>query len=180
MSSTPYIPSIVVDQVITALAAFIQPFVGSATPIIRQQENRVPPPLTAGQPDPLAFVSLRETILSDLETPIFINSSDVNVQQASVTTPTRIDVQVNFYGVASADWCKAVKAVYRSPYAPDQFPLGIKPLYCSDGIQGALITGEEQYENRWILNASLQYNPVVIVPQQSATELKTNIFEDLP
>jgi hypothetical protein len=168
---TPYIPTIVVDTVIDALVAFLQPFVGSGTPIVRGQQNRVPPPVTA-------FVKVTEILQDDLETPTFVNNG--TTQQASITTPTQIDIQVDFYGISSGDWCKAVKAVFRSPYAPDQFPDGIAPLYSSNGHQAPLVTGEEQYEFRWVLTASLQYNPSVYVPQQSATELHTSVFEDLP
>ena len=181
MATPPYLPSILLDAVITALAGFIQPFVGAVydpvavtgIPIIRGQQNRVPPPITA-------FVKLQELLESDIETPIFTNSSDPAVQLATITTPTRLDVQVDFYGPSAGDWCKGIKAVYRSPYAPDQFSSGIAPLYCSDGHQIPLVTGEEQYENHWALTASLQYNPDVIVPQQSATVLAVNTFEDLP
>jgi hypothetical protein len=42
------------------------------------------------------------------------------------------------------------------------------------------MTGEEQYEVRWVLTTSLQYNAVIIVPQQSADALAMNIVEDLP
>ena len=168
-----YEPSITIDTVITALAGFIQPFVGSDIPIIRGQQNRVAPPLTA-------FVKLQELLENDIETPIFTQSADPAIQQATINTPTRIDIQVDFYGPASADWCKAVKAVFRSPYATAQFDSDIAPLYCSDGRQMQLVMGEEQYENRWALTATLQYNPLVIVPQQSATTLTVNIFEDLP
>ena len=170
MAAIPYIPTIVIDDVITALAAFLQPFVGSDTPIVRAQVNRVPPPLTA-------FVMLRELFEVDLETSTFVNVSAY--LQGSIATPTRISIQIDFYGPSAGDWCKAVKAVYRSQYAPNQFPDGIKPLWCSDGHQIPLITGEEQYENRWSLTAELQYNPIVTVPQQSATVLAVNIFEDL-
>jgi hypothetical protein len=171
MATTPYVPSILIDAVIDALADFIQPFVGDGTEIMRAQTNRTPMPLNA-------FVELKEISEQDLETPIFENNGDV--LQATLTTPTKFDVQIDFYGPSAGDWCKSVKAVYRSIYAVSQFPDGMVPLYCSDGIRGQLITGEEQYENRWILTASLQYNPVVSVPQQSAVSLKTNIFEDLP
>jgi len=42
-----------------------------------------------------------------------------------------------------------------------------------------LVTGEEQYERRWALTMSLQYNPIVIVPQQSAEVLSMNILNDV-
>jgi hypothetical protein len=166
-----YIPSILIDAVIEALGAFIAPFVPGGTPITRAQVNRVAPPNSP-------FVELREILQTDLETPTSTNSTEF--EQAQITTPTRIDVQVDFYGPAAGDWCKAIKAVMRSQYAPAQFPDGIAPLYCSDGNQAPLVTGEEQYENRWIITCSLQYNPDVFVPQQSATALAMNETEDIP
>jgi hypothetical protein len=164
-----YQPSIAIDDVITALGTFLQPFVGSAD-IIRAEVNRVAPP--AGP-----FVELTELMTVDLETPQTLNNAD---QTTSIKGPARIDVQVDFYGPASGDWCRAVKGVFRTPYAAAQFPANIKPLYCSDGTQAPLMTGEEQYEVRWVLTASLQYNAVIIVPQQSADALAMNIVEDLP
>jgi hypothetical protein len=57
--------------------------------------------------------------------------------------------------------------------------VGIAPLYCDDGQEVPLVTGEEQYERRWALTMSLQYNPIVIVPQQSAEVLSMNILNDV-
>jgi len=170
MSTIPlYFPSISVDAVIEALTAFLTPFVPTGCPIVRGWQNRVSPPFTAAASDPLAFVKLSEVNQVDLETPQMVQSSDPSIQQATVLTPTRVDVQIDFYGLMAGDYCKAVKAVFRSPYCPDQFPDGIAPLYCGDAIRGALVTGEDQYEDRWLVTASLQYNPTVTVPQQSAT-----------
>lgn len=164
-----YAASIAVDAVIEALGAFLQPFVGSAL-IVRAQANRVSPP-----PDP--FVLLTELLQVDLETSTVV--SDPANSQVNIAGPTRIDIQVDFYGPLSGDQCKAVKTVYRTAYATAQFPDGIKPLYCSDGNQGPLITAEQQYESRWTLTASLQYNPVVSIPQQSAKTLAVNILEGI-
>jgi hypothetical protein len=179
--SAPYVPSILIDDVIEALASFLGPFVGatgtpvgsSGTPIIRGQNNRTPMPVPA-------FVKLQEVLQHALAVPIFTNNPDLNVQQATITGLNQIDVQIDFYGPSAADWSTAVETVFRSPYAADQFPPGIAPLYCSDGRQAQLVTGEEQYENRWIITASLEYNPDVIIAQQSAVTLKPNVFEDLP
>jgi len=174
---TLYFPSITIDAVIEALASFLTPFLPTDLPIVRGQQNRVAPPTYNGT-DPLAFVKLQETSQSDLETPTVIQSADPSVQQESISTPTQMDIQIDFYGIAAGDYCKAVKTVFRSSYAPDQFPDGIAPLYCSNGIQGALITGEAQYEDRWSLTASMQYNPIVTVPQQSALVItaKTEVY----
>lgn len=163
-----YVVDIAVDAVIGALGKFLQPFVGNA-PIVRGQNNRTPMPRGA-------FVELTELLQVDLETPIVKDAP----ASASITGPKRIDIQIDFYGPAAGDQCAAVKGIYRSAYAVAQFPAGIAPLYCSDGHQAPLINAEQQYEGRWTLTASLQYNPTVSIPSQSANILAVNILEDLP
>ncbi len=165
---TPFTSSIAIDSIFDALGAFIQPFVGAAS-IIRGQVNRVSMPASP-------FVELTEILSVDLETPSIINDT-VN-QQNSFSSPKRFDIQIDFYGTQAGDYCAAVKSVFRTTYATAQFPANIQPLYCSDGNQSPLVTGEEQYEARWILTASLQYNPIVIVPQQSATQLNITSIEE--
>ena len=171
---TPYLPSLTIDVVIAALGAFLQPFIGTDTPIIRAQENRVPPPGVAG------YVELTEILQVLLETPIDIGNGANS--QTDITGPKRIDIQIDFRGPSAGDWCTAVETIFRSPYAVAQFASapGITPLYCSDGHQVPLTTGEQQYETRWTVTASLQYNPTVSVPQQSATALRVDVIEGLP
>jgi hypothetical protein len=166
---TQYVPSIAIDAVFDALGTFLQPFVGSAE-IIRAQVNRVAMP--AG-----SFVELTEISSVDLEVPRL--SYDGTNQQRDIIGPKRLLIQADFYGPQSGDWCAAVKTVFRTPYATAQFPLGIAPLYCDDGHEAPLITGEEQYERRWALTMNMQYNPIVVVPQQSADTLSMNIVQDV-
>jgi len=155
-----YTTSITIDSVIDALGSLLKPFVGGAE-IVRGQANKVPLPKEK-------CVVLTELGQYDLETPTVIDYAAIN--QTSLLTPKRIDVQIDFYGKSAGDWCTAVKNVYRSHYATSQLPPYIQPLYCSDGMQSPLVTGEQQYERRWILTASLQYNPKVVVPQEYADE----------
>jgi len=162
-----YTPDIIIDTIIDALGSFLQPFVGAAQ-IILARQNRVATPLDA-------YVLLTDILMVDLETPTRRDSVGV----LSVTTPKRIDVQIDIYGSGSGDQCAAIKNIFRTSYACEQFPANIQPLYCSDGIAGVLVTGEEQYDSRWTLTASLQYNPTVTVPQQAADALAMNIIEDI-
>lgn len=161
--------SIAVDDVIDALKAFLTPFVTPA-PIIRGQQNRVPMPVGG-------FVELTEILQVDLETPTVANDSANN--QTTITGPKRIDIQIDFYGPSSGDQCAAVKGVFRTYFSTAAFPANIQPLYCSDGHQAPLTDAEQQYESRWNLTASLQYNPTVSIPLQFATALKMNIVDDL-
>jgi len=162
--------SITTKDVIKAFGNFMVPYVDGAN-IAKAQGNRVPMPAAP-------CIMLTEILTVDLETPSV--SYDVDLE-AAIASPKRIDIQVDFYGANAGDLCAIVKGVYRTEYATLAFPDGIKPLYCSDGNQHPLVTGEEQYLARWTLTASLQYNPVVTVVQQSATalEVEVNVPVDL-
>ena len=155
-----YSPSISINQTIVALAKFIRPFMPTNAGIVRAQANRVPMP-----PSPCAV--LTEISQIDIETP---TTTYVFPTGNTIYGPKQIDIQIDFYGDNAGDYCAAVKTVFRSPYATEQFPNGIKPLYCTDGMQMPLITGEQQYESRWSITASLQYNPAIVTPQESANE----------
>ncbi|MHB1952469.1 MAG: phage neck terminator protein [Sulfobacillus sp.] len=163
-SPTLYVPSITVDDVFDALGAFIAPFVTAS--IIRCQVNRVAYPVGD-------FVELTEIANSDIEYPRQWYDT-VNLQR-DIIGPKRITIQADFYGELAGDWCAAIKTVWKTGYAVTQFPDGIAPLYCDDGHEAPLITGEEQYERRWALTCTLQYNPVVVVPLQSADTLAMNV-----
>jgi hypothetical protein len=91
-------------------------------------------------------------------------------------------VQIDFYGAQAGEFCKTVKTAFRSEWGYNTFAANVKPLYTSDGIQSPLLTGEEQYESRWTLTVSMQYNPTVAVPQQSANVVTASPVDavDLP
>lgn len=153
-----YTLSITIDDVIDALGAFLVPLCDGYE-IVRGQSNRTPMPFSP-------CIVLTELLTVDLEIPS--STHDGVLEQDTIAAPKRMDVQIDFYGADAGDKCNAVKSVFRTPYAPSQFPDGIKPLYCSDGIQSPMISAEQQWQGRWMLTASLQYNPSITVAQQSA------------
>ena len=165
-----YTSSITVDQVIDALKAFLEPFTPGAQ-IVRGQVNRVALPS-----NPCAV--LTEILQVDLSVPHTDYQPPVDpipaVGTATIYGPSRIDVQIDFYGAQAGEFCKTVKTAFRSHWGFEHFPAGIKPLYTSDGMQSPLLTGEQQYESRWTLTASMQYNPIVTVPQEFAEEATPN------
>lgn len=167
--------SVVIDQIIDALGDFIEPFVFGAD-IIRGQVNRTPPP--SGE-----YVELTEILSSDLAIPYQeYSKSDAEdppiYDQADLIGRVRSDIQVDFYGDSSGNWCRAVLNAIRTGYGFDQFPDGIRPLYASDGMQHPWTTGEKQSVTRWTITVSIQYNPQLTVPQEFADELSAIV--DVP
>lgn len=164
-----FVVSIAIDDVINALTAFLTPFVGGdATKIVRAQTNRVPLPAA-----PCAV--LTEMLGTELSTPT--TSYDSTAGTETITGPTQINVQIDFYGNNAGDMNKAVASAFRTLWASSQFPDRIKPLYTDGGHQAAFIDGEDQYESRWILLASMQYNPSVAVPMQFPNALTMGTFK---
>ena len=152
-------PTIDIDMVIEALGAFVQLFMQGGV-VTRAQVNRVPFPEVPN-------AVLTELLTVDIDLPY----GTYELASSSLSTihgPQRIDIQIDVYGALAGEIITAIKTAFRSEWAASQFPESIKPLYTDDGIQAPLVTGEQQYESRWTLKASLQYNPTMTVPQQFA------------
>lgn len=162
-----YESSITIDDVINQLADFIQDFVG-ATQIVRAQVNRVPLP----KPSAVVLTELMQQDLAVSAGEWFGDDDEIAIHSQKLLT-----VQIDFYGQSAGDWCSAVRTVCRTEYASSKFSNGISILYCDDGIQSPLISGEQQWVQRWTLTVSIQYNPIVKVAQQFADELGLNLVE---
>ena len=99
-----YTSSITVDQVIDALKEFLTPFMPGAQ-IVRAQVNRVALPS-----NPCAV--LTELLQVDLSVPATDYQPTANT--ATIYGPSRIDVQIDFYGAQAGEFCKTVKTAFRS------------------------------------------------------------------
>lgn len=164
-----YTPSLSVDNVIDALAPFIDLFVSPA-PVVRAQVNRVSMPKGP-------CVVLTELLQGDLNVPFVTYEVVPLVDTVKVNSSSAIDIQIDCYGPQAGEWANVIRTVFRSQWGWDKFPAGIKPLHTSEAIQAPLTTGEQQYDSRWTLTAHLQYNPTVTVPQAFADVLTTNKVE---
>ncbi len=168
---TDYVASIAVDNTYDALARVVALFMRGGS-VVRGQVNRVP--LPAGLC----------AVLTNVHTD---NLSRPAVDYLAVVPPALMSVgvigarlsiqwQIDFYGNVAEDISAAFIAAFRSAWCPTQFPEGIAPLYCTDATNAPLVTGEQQYENRFMVTATMQYNPAVTVPQEFADTLQTESF----
>ncbi len=51
----------------------------------------------------------------------------------------------------------------------------IAPLHADDPKMMPIVDGEANFEQRWMITAHLQYNPILQVAQQSATALNVGL-----
>lgn len=147
-----------VDAAIVAVGAFLQPLMPLGTSIVRGQAN--------GTPMPKAPV----IVITEIGQPQYTTTRyelDADTGVGTYKMPKMLSLQLDCYGPQAGDMASTAATMLRSLYACEQFPDGVEPLYCSDAIQAPLITGEKQFEARWSLTLSVQYNSDVQVPQES-------------
>lgn len=95
-------------------------------------------------------------------------------------SPMMITIQVDVHGPNSTDNTQRIVTLFRDGFTCEFFTDGgypVQPLYIDDGDQIPFINGENLYEDRWVLKARLQANPVVSTPQQFADTLTVGIKE---
>lgn len=148
------------DTLFIALRAFILTIVPGVE-VIQGLGNGVPMPASQ-------FICLTSSGQRRLRTNV--STYDPVALTRAVEQGTEYSIQVDCYGPTSSDYATAISTMLRDAYACDVLaPYGCQPLYTSDPTQSALVNGEENYEQRWMLTAVLQFNPVITVSQESAT-----------
>ncbi len=116
--------------------------------------------------------------------------------------PTEVCVQLDVYGPNSLANSQIISTLFRDDYAVESFANsdipappqwqgipsggtlsvpynGIRPLYADDPRQMTQIFGEMQYERRWTVDAYLQANMIVTVPQQFAGTVRVHPLIDV-
>jgi hypothetical protein len=89
---------------------------------------------------------------------------------------TQWTVQLDVHGPSSADNARVIETLFRSEYGTDGL-LPVTPLYCEPMRQLAFVNSEQQYEERWSIDAVFQIGPIVGTPQQFATQVSVGTVE---
>ena len=160
--------SITRKMIFDTLRAFL---IELATPqrVIRTPVNRAAMPKDA-------YVAMTPGATFPLATPTVTVDGSGN---RSVKRSSQFNCQIDCYGPDSGDLAELITMLFREQYAVEKFAasgLEIAPLYASDARQMPLVTGEEQYLERWTFELSLQFNPIVSTVQQSANMLSVGII----
>ena len=98
----------------------------------------------------------------------------------SLLTPTQVTVQLDVHGPNSADNVQRIATLLRDDYAVQYFAssgFDIAPLYAGVPHQAPFLNDQQQAEFRWVLDAVLQCNPVLVVPQQFADQLVVGLID---
>src|SRR5262249_23687890 len=150
--------------------AFIEQIVPAGTPVLRaaQGMNRVAQPV-------IDHIFVTELFTRRLRTNV--NTYDDPAPESDPGTKiaemgTEVHVQVDFYGLSAAGWAQAFETLFRDEYAAEALAPTCAPLYADEARMIPLVTGEEQYLNRWAVTAHLQYNPSAVTPQQFADQME--------
>lgn len=165
------------QAVFTALRAFVLDVLPVTGPnVVKGQQNRTPMPTGPN------FVILTPTGRAQLATTArtYVPTDDPApaVGQRDTQRQTRLDVQIDVYGPAAAENVQIVSTLLRDMYGCDFLrPYQVQPLYCNDPRQLPLVTGEQQYLARWMLGATLQFNPTVSTSQQFADIVDVTLVE---
>ncbi len=166
-SGSPAI-SVTDDQVFQALGDFLTRVTGAE--VSQGQLNRGPEP---SSDDHIIMTAGRRIQLSTT-----VHEVDGEAQTDTVSRSTQADMQIDIYGPRSTDNAQIFTTLFRDAYGCGFFAdYGMQPLYCDDGRQMPLVNGEKQYEARWMIQASIQISPAVVVSVQSADEVAATIVE---
>lgn len=165
------------QAVFIGLRAFVLDVLPLTGPnVVKGQANRVPMPTGPN------FVILTPTGRAQLATTArtYRPSDDPAPAPGHRDTQrqTRLDVQVDVYGPEAAENVQIISTLLRDMYGCDFLrPYLVQPLYCGDPKQLPLVTGELQYLARWMLGATLQFNPTVSTSQQFADIVDVTLVE---
>lgn len=135
------------------------------------------PNRSAMPPAAPGFVTMQLARLKQLRTPEETwDHTDVAPVALDVEQGTELRLQLDLYGATSGDWGVMLQTLLRNEAGCVALAPTCQPLYASDAHLAPLDDSESQYEQRWTIEAILQYNPVTSVPMQFADTLAVTVI----
>jgi hypothetical protein len=163
-----------------ALAAFIAGVTGleAGETVVQGLPNRAAMPLPG-------FIVIQSVTRTRLRTNLHTYGTSGDPTTVAIEEGVQLRVQIDCYGPQSTDaitgaedWATMLSTTLRDAYGVSILePSGIVPLHADEARMVPLVDGEDQYEERWMLEAFFQYNPVTTAPQQYADELTMKLWD---
>lgn len=89
--------------------------------------------------------------------------------EAMVQNSVEVRVQIDFYGAMAESRSRIVANLWKNYYGTDNMEI-CKPLYVQSRQRHPYINDSNQYEDRFILDLGLQYNPEITHAQDFAED----------
>jgi hypothetical protein len=164
-------PGLSVTPTLQALYGALVPFIIGVTglsgaQVIQGVQNRAPMP----SPSSAGFILVQAINRTRLRTNLHHYSLAPSIE-AQLEEGVELTVQIDCYGTSACDWADMLSATLRDEYGCTALAPTLSPLYADEARMIPLVDGEDQYEERWMLTAAFQFNPVTTIPQQYADVL---------
>lgn len=107
-----------------------------------------------------------------------VSSEIMAAGAATYMQSVEVNMQLDVHGPAGTSNATIVSTLLRDEFAVSYFAafgLPITPLYADDPQQLAFISGEDQYEDRWMVRAVLQVDETVTLSQQFADVVEVDL-----
>ncbi len=167
--STPATIVNTVTDIYTKLGAFIIAQLGLAPgQVVQGYPNRVAMPVG---PFVLMTAMLKKRLRTNVDNYAGTSSPAPAGGPVTAEQGQQITVQLDCYGPQSSDWSDILTALLRDNVGCVALAPACQPLYADDPVRAPLNDSEQQYEDRWIVQAVLQYNPIVTTAQTYANTL---------
>ena len=90
-----------------------------------------------------------------------------DLDEAIIQNSVEVRLQLDFYGPLAQQRGRTVETLWRTYYGCEQLQV-CQPLYVQSYNRHVYVNDSNLYEDRWILDLALQYNPQVTVAQDFA------------
>jgi hypothetical protein len=159
-------------DVFTALRSFLIGILPTGVEVVKSQNNGVAEPVGAD------FVVMNAITMPRLSTNVdTFTDPGTGIGTRNSEVSMAMHVQLDVHGPNSADNTAIIATLFRDDYgciALASVNSQIQPLYCEEPKQMPFINGENQFEQRWIIDAAIQYNPITQTPQDFADSVTVN------
>lgn len=163
--------------------AFIGSISGNTLTVTQMLEGTIVNGLVIDAADILANTSIVAQLTGNpvggvgtykVNNPQSLLSTTMQAGSKNILQSIQFTVQIDVHGPMSADNAHIISTIFRDAVGVDKFTASgfdIASLYCNDPRQMPFIDGEQQQEERWIVEAVLQVNPVISMPQDFASNV---------
>lgn len=106
------------------------------------------------------------------KTQLATNNNEYNIEDdnAKIQQSTQVDMQLDFYGESSDQAAQIFVNLWRDFYGTEHLSV-VQPLYCSDARLMPIINEAKHYENRYVVTAAMQCNPVATIDHPFVDEI---------